>query len=127
MALEDVVGESEHAQHGLDLEATAHNELAEVPLPELGVDTFAHAASLVDGLAARALHAPAPGGHAGTIVATRRIGIGVVLAADRRAIHVHADAGSPFRIVILVEAAIDEVTSGPAAMVPVDLHEHRGH
>jgi hypothetical protein len=125
--LQDVVGESEHAQHGLDLEATAHHELAEVPLPESGVDAFAHAAPLVDGLAVRALHALAPGGHTGTIIAARRLGIGVVLAADRRAIHVHADAGSPFGVVILVEAAIDEVTSGPAAIAPFDLREHWWH
>ncbi len=36
MALEDVVGESEHAQHGLDLEATAHNELAEGSIAGIG-------------------------------------------------------------------------------------------
>ena len=115
VALQDVVGESEHAQHGLDLEATAHDELAQVPLPESGVDAFAHAAPLVDGLAMRALHAPAPSGHAGSIVTAQRIGIGIVFAADRRAIHIHADTGSPFGVVILVEAAIDEIASGRAA------------
>jgi hypothetical protein len=32
VALQNVVGEGEHALHGLDLEATAYDELAEVPL-----------------------------------------------------------------------------------------------
>src|ERR1700733_5385567 len=114
-ALQDVVSESEHVEYGLDLEATTHQELPQAPLPESGVDAFAHAAPLVDGLAVRALHASAPGGNAGAIVGARRIGIGIVLAADRRAIHVHADAGGPFGVVILVEAAIDEVASWPAA------------
>ena len=58
----------------------------------------------------------------------RCLGIGVVLAADRRAIHVYADAGSRFGFVyFLLEAVIDEVTSGPAAIAPFDLHEHRWH
>src|ERR1700733_184777 len=108
-ALQDVVSKSEHVEYGLDLETPAHQELTQAPLPESGVDAFTHAAPFVDGLAVRTLHASAPGGNAGTIVAARRIGVGAVLAADRRAIHVHTDAGSPFGIVILVEAAIDEV------------------
>src|SRR3979409_2227340 len=98
VALQDVVGESEHAQHGLDLETAAHQELAQAPVSESGVDAFAHAAPLVDRLAVRTLPASAPGGDAGTIVAARLIGIGVVLVSDRWAIHVDADACSPFGI-----------------------------
>src|ERR1700692_1055583 len=86
VALQDGGGEGEHVQHGLDLETTANQELAKIPLSEPGVDAFSHTPSPVNGLAVRALHSPAPGGNAGTIVVTGRIGIGVVLATDRRSI-----------------------------------------
>src|SRR5687767_2902817 len=107
MTLEDVVGESEQAEDLLDFEEAAHHKLTQVPLPESGVNTFAHGPSLVDGLAVRTLHSLAPGGDPGTVVAARRIGVGVVLASDRRAINVDADAGGPFGVFILVEATID--------------------
>src|SRR5258708_15431926 len=127
VSLQDVVGKSEQVQNGLNLETTAYHELTQVPLPESGVDAFAHGTPVVDGLADRFLHASAPGGNTGTIVLARRIGIGVVLAADWRAIDFHTDAGGPFGIVIFVEATVDEIAFRPAAIAPFDLREHRRH
>src|ERR1700682_357248 len=123
-SLQDVVGESEHTQHGMDLGAAAQRELGEAPLPESRIDAFAHAAPLVDRFAVRALHAPAPGGDAATVVVARRIGVALVLAARGRAIHLDARAGGPFDIVILVESAVDEVTLGSAAVALFERIEH---
>src|SRR5438067_1725893 len=83
--LQDVVGESEQAQYGMDLGAATHGELGEAPLAQSRVDAFAHAAPFVDRFAVRALHAPAPGGDAATVVAARRIGVALVLAPRGRA------------------------------------------
>src|SRR5256885_7673490 len=109
----------------MDLGTGAHGELGEAPLAQSRIDAFAHAAPLVDGFAVRALHASAPGGDAATVVLARRIGVALVLAPHGRAIHLDARAGCPFDIVILVEAAIDEVTFGPAAVALFEPIEHR--
>ncbi len=81
MGLEDVVGRGEPAQHRAGLVGSAQRELAEAPLPEAGVDAFAWAPPLVDGLAMRALHAPVPSGDAGSVLGARGVGGGPVQAA----------------------------------------------
>src|SRR2546430_17647512 len=93
--LQDVVGESEQTQHGMDLGPATQRELGEAPLAESRIDAFAHAAPFVDRFAVRALHASAPGGDAATVVAARRIGVALVLAPHGRAIHLDARAGCP--------------------------------
>src|SRR3546814_6294036 len=50
---QDVVGEGEPAQGGVDLGQAAHGEPGEAPLPKARIDAFAHGAALVDGLAVR--------------------------------------------------------------------------
>src|SRR5207302_635350 len=111
--------------YGMDLDAAAQRELGEAPLAQSCIDAFAHAAPFVDRFAMRALHAPAPGGDAATVVAARRIGVALVLAPRGRTIHLDTRAGRPFDIVILVEAAIDEVTFGPASVALFEPIEHR--
>src|SRR5436853_292597 len=109
----------------MDLGAAAQRELRESPLAQSRIDAFAHAAPFVYCFAVRALHAPAPGGDAATVVAARRIGVALVLAPRGRAIHLDARAGCPFDIVILVEAAIDEVTHGSVAVALFEPIKHR--
>src|SRR5436305_6669754 len=41
--LQDVIGESEQAQHGMNLGAAAQRELGEAPLAQSRVDAFTHA------------------------------------------------------------------------------------
>src|SRR5690242_18338186 len=72
-----------------------------------------------------ALHAPAPGGNARAVGGARRIGIGLVLAAHGRAVHLHPGGGSPFGIVILVEAAVDQMTLRAPVITALQLIEHR--
>jgi hypothetical protein len=78
-------------------------------LPEAGVDAFAWAAPLVDGLAVRALHAAAPGGDAGTVLGARGVGVGLVLGLARRAVDLDALAGRPLGVGVLVETAVDQM------------------
>src|SRR5262245_13929 len=125
VAGQDVVGEGEPMQQPIHFLASSNGELIEAPLPQAGVDAFAHAATLEDAFAVWALHAPAPGSHARTIIGTWRIGIGLVLATHRRAIHLHSCRGGPFGIVILVEAAIDQMRLWAPVISALKLIEHR--
>src|SRR5690606_7322017 len=114
MAGDDVVGEGEPEQDGFDLVDAAHGELSEAPLPEAGVDALAHRPSSVGALAVRASHAPAPGGNAGAVLGPRRIGIALVLVPGGRSVDENAFASSPFGIVVLMEAAVDEMATREA-------------
>src|SRR5258708_40029205 len=87
MALQDVVGEGEPAQCAKRLVAAAHGDLVERPPAAARVDALGTGAALVAGLAGGAAHAPGPGGDAGAVVVPWREGIGVVLAARRRAVN----------------------------------------
>src|SRR3546814_11607674 len=106
----------EPAQGGVDLGQAAHGEPGEAPLPKARIDAFAHGAALVDGLAVRALHAPAPGGDTRAILEAGGIGVGLMLVFGRRAVHPDASPGRPFDVVVLVKAAVDQMAPGPAAM-----------
>src|ERR1700736_1480258 len=79
----DVVGKREPPQYRGDLSGSANGELAKPPLPKVRIDALMQAASPVDFLALRAVHALAPSGDAGAIVGTRRIRVGLVLAVHR--------------------------------------------
>src|SRR3546814_20124445 len=61
---QDVVGEGEPAQGGVDLGQAPYSEPGEAPLAEPRIDAFAPGATLVAGLDVRALPSPAPGGDA---------------------------------------------------------------
>ena len=106
---EDVVGQGEPMQDGEHFHAPANSELAQAPIAQAGIDALAWCASLVDVLAVRALHPSAPSRHSRTVVSARRIGIGLVLAVGRRAIHFDALSGGPFDVIVLVEPAVDKM------------------
>src|SRR3546814_10161931 len=74
---QDVVGEGEPAQGGVDLGQAAHGEPGEAPLPKARIDAFAHGAALVDGLAVRALHAPRSEEHTSELQSLMRISYAV--------------------------------------------------
>src|SRR3546814_3448683 len=99
----------EPAQGGVDLGQAAHGEPGEAPLPKARIDAFAHGATLVDGLAVRALHAPAPGGDTRAVLGAGRIGVGSMLAVARWAVDPDAALGRPLGIVVLVKAAVDQM------------------
>src|SRR3546814_11210139 len=126
-ALPIFVGESKPAQDGVDLGLAAHGEPGEAPLAEARVDAFAHGATPVDRLAMGALHAPAPGCNTRAVLGAGRIGIGLVLAARRRAVDTDASLGRPFGIVVLVNAAVDQLAHGPAAVALLQALKHRPH
>src|SRR5258708_23235701 len=105
---ENVVSQRKPAQHRRDLPGSANGELAETPLSKACVDALVHGAALVDFLALPALHPLAPSRNAGAIVATRRIPVGLVLAAHWRTVDIDANRCRPLGIVVLVEAAVDE-------------------
>src|SRR3546814_114210 len=105
----------------------AHGEPGEAPLAEARVDAFAHGATPVDRLAMGALHAPAPGCNTRAVLGAGRIGIGLVLAARRRAVDPDASLGRPFGIVVLVKAAVDQMAPGPAAVALLQALKHRPH
>src|SRR5258707_5774356 len=125
VALQDVVGEGEPAQCAQRLIAAAHGDLVERPLAAARVDAVGNAAALVAGLAGGAAHAPAPGGDAGAVVVPWREGIGVVLAARRRAVNGDALAGRPFDVRALGEAAVGEMAARQAAEAAADRLQHR--
>src|ERR1700704_2160363 len=127
MASEDVVCEGEPAQYAENLFAATDEELAQTPVAEAGIDAFARSASLVDAFAVRAFHPSSPSCHSGAIIRARSVGIGIVLALDGRAIHLHAACRGPFDILILVEAAIDEVPLRQATKIPLDGFPHGLH
>src|SRR3954453_4702830 len=89
MASEDVVCEGEPAQHAENLFTAADEELTQAPVAEVGIDAFARSTSLVDTFAVRAFHPSSPSSHFGTVFGAWRIGIGIVLAPDRRSIHLY--------------------------------------
>ena len=60
MPCQDIVGEGKPAQNGENFVAASKCELAQAPITEAGVDAFAWRSTLVDALAVRALHPPAP-------------------------------------------------------------------
>src|SRR5258707_8592120 len=109
MSGQDVVCQGEPEQCGFYLVNAANGELAQAPLSEAGVDAFMHGASLVDALAMWAPHAPPPGGHPGPIFGSRRIGVAVVLALGGWSVDKDALAGRPLGVVVLVEAAVDQL------------------
>src|SRR5678816_4684877 len=74
VAGQDVVGQCEPVEQRVHFLASAHGELIETPLPEAGVDAFAHGSALVDALAMRATHASAPCGNTRFVIAARGIG-----------------------------------------------------
>src|SRR6266550_2730500 len=124
---ENIVGQSEPPQHCHDLPRSADGELVEAPLPKTRVDAFVQSAPLVDLLALGAVHALAPSGNARAIVGTRRIGIGLVLAVHWRTVDINTNRGCPFSIVILIEAAIDEMAARPSAVAALKFIEHWSH
>src|SRR5207244_726649 len=103
----------------------ADGELAQAPLSETGVDAFAHGTSLVDTFAVRAFHSPAPGGHAGPVFGARRIGIGLMLALRGRSVDEDALLIGPLGIVVLVEAAVDQLAPWQAPVAPAQPLQHR--
>src|ERR1051325_1746711 len=111
MRLQDVVGEGVPAQDGENLLLTTYGELSEVPLSQPGVDAFDEGSAFVASLAGGAVHAPAPGSHARTIIGARREGIAAMLAAGRRAMHGNALLRSPLDVTVLGEAAVDEMAA----------------
>src|SRR3546814_14245216 len=124
---QDVVGEGEPAQGGVDLGQAAHGEPGEAPLPKARIDAFAHGATLVDGLAVRALHAPAPGGDTRAVLGAGRIGVGSMLAVARWAVDPDAALGRPLGIGVLMNAAVYKMPFWPAAMALLQPHRHRAH
>src|SRR6266550_9638660 len=84
-------------------------------------------APLVDLLALGAVHALAPSGNARAIIGTRRIGIGLVLAVHWRTVDINTNRGCPFSIVILIEAAIDEMAARSSAVAALKFIEHWSH
>src|SRR5258708_15641857 len=113
---QDVVGQSKPAQHRADLFEAADGELVQTPVSKAGVDAFGADAAFVNALAMWAVHTCSPSGHARPIVTARGIRIAQVLAAAGRAIDFDAVAGGPFGILILVEAAVDQVALRPSAI-----------
>src|SRR3546814_1538358 len=71
--------------------------------------------------------APAPGCNSRAVLGAGRIGIGLVLAARRRAVDPDASLGRPFGIVVLVKAAVDQMAPGPAAVALLQALKHRPH
>src|SRR5258708_29085809 len=108
VAGEDIVGQSVQPEHGVDLLEPADGELIQAPVPEPGIDTFAHGAPPVDTFPLGAAHSRAPGRHAGTIVGSRRIWGGIVLVADRRATDLDIASRRPFDVPRLRDAAVDD-------------------
>src|ERR1700710_3049142 len=127
MASEDVVCEGEPTQHAENLFTAADEELAQAPVAEAGINAFARSASLVDAFAVRAFHPSSPGCHSGAIIRARSVGVGIMLALDGLAIHLHAACGGPFDIFIFVEAAIDEMPLRQLAKIPLDSLHHGPH
>src|SRR3546814_10597507 len=115
----------EPAQGGVDLGQAAHGEPGEAPLPKARIDAFALGAALVDGLAVRALHAPAPGGDTRAILEAGGIGVGRRLVFGRRAVQPDAYLGRPFDVAVFGKAPVDRMAPGPAAMGMPRAPEHR--
>src|SRR3546814_7879211 len=124
---QDVVGESKPAKDGVDLGLAAHGEPGEAPLAVARVDALAHGATPVDRLAMGALHAPAPGCNTRAVRGAGRIGIGLVLAARRRAGDQDAYLGRPFGIAVLVKAAVDQMAPGTVAVALLPALKPRPH
>src|SRR5258708_39266880 len=124
---EDVVSRRKPVQDRGDFPGSANGELGETPLSKACVDALVHGAALVDFLASRALIALAPSRNAGAIVGTRRIAVGLVLAVHWRTVDTDANRCRPPGIVVLVEAAVDEMTVGPPAVAALKFIEHRSH
>src|SRR5260370_31746930 len=91
------------------------------------VDAFVQSARVVGLLALGAGHSWAESGDVRAIVGTRRIGMGVVLAVHWRTVDVNTNRGCPFSIVILIEAAIDEMAVRPSAVAALKFIEHWSH
>src|ERR1700710_1995831 len=127
MASEDVVCEGEPTQHAENLFTAADEELAQTPVAEAGIDAFARSASLVDAFAVRAFHPSSPSCHSGGIIRARSVGMGFGLPLAGRAIHLPAACRSPFDILILVEAAVDELPLRQAIKILLDGLHHRPH
>src|SRR4051794_25818518 len=127
MAGKDIVCQGEPTQHAENLFTAADEELAQTPVAEAGIDAFARSASLVDAFAVRAFHPSSPSCHSRAIIRARSVGIGIVLALDGRAIHLHAACRGPFDILILVEAAVDELSLRQAIKILLDGLPHGPH
>src|SRR5258708_32553475 len=108
MGLQKVVGESEPEQDAVDFFLSAHGQLSEVPLSQPGVDAFDEGAAFVAGFSGGAVHAPTPGGDAGSVVGARRKRIAAMLAAGRRAMHGGGLLRRPLDVAVVGEAARGE-------------------
>src|ERR1700675_156171 len=121
------MSQREPPQHRRDLARSTNGELAQTPLSKAGIDALVHGAPFVDFLALRAVHALAPSRNTGAIVGTRRITVGLVLAVHRRTIDIDPRPCGPLGIVVLVEAAVDEMAVWPPAVAALKLIKHRSH
>src|SRR6266849_4786316 len=107
---------------------SAHRQLMQPAVAQMGVDAFMDRADLIGRLAGHARHAGAPGKGCGTIALAWSVGIAAVLAVGRG--HEYGDGAvlrlrRPFDVGRVGKAAVDEKLLGGPAEALFDLLEHR--
>src|SRR5689334_18083521 len=92
---EYIVGQGKPLKHSEYLLAAANVELAQAPVAETGIHTFGRCPALINALAVRALHAPAPCCHSRPVISARHKRIGLMLAVRRWAVGFSSLGRSP--------------------------------